>query len=156
MSDPKPVDILIVEHNPGDIRLITDALGEMGIKPEFRTVWNGIEAMQFLRQEPPFEDAPRPRIILMDLNLPGKHGRVLLQELKSDPLLSLTPVIVFSGSDAPQDISACYALGANCYIVKPRDLYSYNETIRSLADFWLKKARLPLDSEPGSNVTEIK
>ncbi len=143
MAEISFVDILLVEHNSGDIRLITDSLIEIAIKPSLSVVWNGIEAMQFLRQEPPFEEAPRPRIIIMDLNLPGKHGIVVLKEIKSDPTLALTPVIVLSGSDAPQDISTCYSLCANCYLVKPRNLYDYTETIRSLVDFWLKKVRLP-------------
>lgn len=147
MTNNNFVDILFVEHNAGDVRLITDALKEIDPQLETRVVWNGIEAVQFIHRKPPFEEAPRPRIVIMDLNLPLKHGREVLNEIKSDPALAPLPMIVLSGSDAPQDISACYALGANCYLVKPRNLNDYNETIRSLTDFWLRKARLPSDEE---------
>jgi chemotaxis family two-component system response regulator Rcp1 len=141
------IDILVVEHNPGDVRLIEDALKE--VDPALRTqvVWNGIEALKFLRREAPNENAPRPRIIIMDLNLPLKHGQIVLKEIKSDPSLALTPIVIFSGSDAPKGISTCYALGANCYIIKPRNLNDFTETIRSLADFWLRKVSLPSDNE---------
>jgi CheY-like chemotaxis protein len=83
----------------------------------------------------------------MDLNLPLKHGQVVLKEIKSDPSLALTPIIVFSGSDAPKGIATCYALGANSYIIKPRNLKDYNEAIRSLVDFWLRKVSLPLEDD---------
>jgi chemotaxis family two-component system response regulator Rcp1 len=139
------VDILLIEHNPGDVRLVLDALGEFDAKVEASVVWNGVEALKFLRQETPFEDAPRPRIVVMDLNLPLKHGQFVLKEIRSDPSLALIPVIVFSGSDAPRGISDCYALGANCYIIKPRNLKDYTETIGSLVDFWLRKVSLPSD-----------
>ncbi len=145
MSDMRSVDILLVEDNPGDVRLITDALAESRIEAGVSHVRDGIEAMQFLRREAPFEDAPRPRIIVLDLNLRGKDGRVVLKEIRSDPVMSLTPVIVFSGSDAPQDIFTSYAARANCYVVKPRDLDTFIETIRSLADFWLKRVKLPFE-----------
>jgi chemotaxis family two-component system response regulator Rcp1 len=143
MYDKRLVDILVVEHNPGDVRLINDALKEIDSKLTMQVVWNGIEAVKFLRREIPFEGAARPRIIIMDLNLPLKHGQLVLKEIKSDPLLALTPIIVFSGSDAPKGISSCYALGANCYIVKPRNLTDFADTIRSLVDFWLRKVSLP-------------
>lgn len=143
MSNDKPVDILLVEDNLGDIQLITDTLNELQAQPRMRVVRDGIKAMQFLRQEAPFENAPRPAIIILDLNLPRKDGREVLKEIKSDPALALTPVIIFSGSDAPQDISTCYALCANCYIVKPRDLYRLTETLHCLIDFWLYKVKLP-------------
>ncbi len=139
----KPVDILLVEDNPGDIKLITEALTDAEPGTEIRCVRDGVEAMKFLLNEPPFEDEPRPAIVVLDLNLPRKGGRAVLTEIKSDPRLAAIPVVVLSGSDAPQDILACYALHANCYIVKPRDLYGMNETIRSLVDFWLRRVTLP-------------
>ncbi len=147
------IDILLVEDNLGDIQLITEALEETGAKPTIISIRDGIEAIRFLRNEPPFQDAPKPSIIILDLNLPRKDGRGILAEIKADPDLAITPVIVLSGSDAPQDIHACYALHANCYIVKPRDFHGLTETIRSLVDFWLTKVKLPpgpkqdLDSE---------
>ncbi len=143
MADNKFVDILLIEDSAGDVRLINDALAETDIKPEISNVRNGVAAMQFLHREAPFEDAPRPRIIMLDLNLPGIDGRVMLKKIKSDFAIAVIPVIIFSGSDAPNDILNCYAAGANCYIVKPRDLYSFSETIRSLVDFWLRKVKLP-------------
>ena len=148
MANNKSVDILLVEDNRGDVTLITQALAETDIRPGIRCVRDGIEAMQYLRREVPFEDALKPAIIILDLNLPGKDGRSVLAEIKSDPTLALTPVIVLSGSDAPQDISTCYALHANCYIIKPRDLFGMTETIRSLVDFWLQKVNLPPDPDP--------
>jgi two-component system, chemotaxis family, response regulator Rcp1 len=143
MADSRRADILLVEDNPGDIRLITEALEETDIRPSVYIVRDGIEAMQFLRNEPPFERTPMPDIILLDLNLPRKDGKDVLKEIKSDPDLAITPVIVLSGSDAPQDVAVCYALHANCYVVKPRDLYGMNETVRSIVAFWLRTARLP-------------
>jgi CheY-like chemotaxis protein len=146
MTNPNSVDILLVEHNPGDVRLITDALKEIDPNLETRSVWNGVQAVQFIRRKNPFEEALPPRIVIMDLNLPLRNGREVLEEIKSDPALVRLPIIVLSGSDAPQDINACYALGANCYIVKPRNLDDYRETMRSLIDFWLRKVRLPTDT----------
>jgi chemotaxis family two-component system response regulator Rcp1 len=145
MANRQFVDILLVEHNPGDVRLIFDALKEIDANLKTQVVWNGIEAVKFLRRENPFEEAPQPRIMIMDLNLPLKHGHIVLKEIKSDPALALTPIVILSGSDAPKGISTCYALGANCYIIKPRTLNEYADTIRSLVDFWLRKVSLPSD-----------
>lgn len=145
MKDNKRIDILLVEDNPGDIKLITDALVETDLRPSIYNVRDGVEAMQFLRNQAPFQDSLKPAIVVLDLNLPRKDGRAVLAEIKSDPTLAFIPVIVLSGSDAPQDISTCYALHANCYIVKPRDLFGMNETIRSLVDFWLQKVKLVPD-----------
>ncbi len=147
MANNRSVHILLVEDNRGDVTLITQALAETDIRPSIRYVRDGIEAMQYLRREAPFEDALKPAIIILDLDLPRKDGRVVLAEIKSDPALAHTPVIVFSSSDAPQDISTCYALHANCYIIKPRDLFGMTETIRSLVDFWLQKVKLPPDPD---------
>lgn len=145
MAQTGHVDILLVEDNLGDIKLITEALAETNSRPSVHCVRDGVEAMQFLRRQALFEDAPKPAIVVLDLNLPRKDGRDVLAEIKSDPTLAPTPVIVLSGSDAPQDITACYALHANCYVVKPRDLFGMIETIRSLVDFWLQKVKLPPD-----------
>jgi chemotaxis family two-component system response regulator Rcp1 len=143
MSGNDRIDILLVEDNPGDIKLITVSIAEAEPGVEIHCVRDGIEAMQFLLRQAPFENAPEPAIVVLDLNLPRKSGRALLAEIKSDPHLAMTPVVVFSGSDAPQDIIACYSLHANCYIVKPRDLYGMNEAMRSLLDFWLRRVTLP-------------
>ena len=148
MADDPRVDILLVDDNPGDVRLISEALEETEFRPGIRHAKDGFEAMQFLRRQPPFENAPKPAIILLDLNLPRKDGRAVLAEIKSDSSLASIPVIVFSGSDAPQDISACYALHANSYIVKPRDLTGLTETVECLTRFWLGCVTLPPDSGP--------
>jgi len=147
MANNKELDILLVEDNPGDVALITQALAETDIHPVLHRVADGIEAMQFLRRQAPFENAIKPAIIILDINLPKKSGQDVLAEIKSDPVLALIPVIVFSSSDSPEDVSACYALYANCYIVKPRDLPGMTETIRSLVNFWLKTVKLPAESE---------
>jgi chemotaxis family two-component system response regulator Rcp1 len=143
MSGDDRIDILLVEDNPGDIRLITESLTEAEPRADVHCVRDGVEAMRFLLRQDPFRDAPEPTIIVLDLNLPRKDGRTVLAEIKSHPLLAVIPVVVLSGSDAPQDIIACYKLHANCYLVKPRDLYGMNEAIRSLVDFWLRRATLP-------------
>ncbi len=148
MSENKRVDILLVEDNLGDIKLITDALAETDTRPRVHCVRDGVEAIRFLRRQPPFEGMPTPAIVVLDLNLPRKDGRAVLAEIKSDSALASTPVIILSGSDAPQDISTCYALHANCYIIKPRDLFGMNETVRSLVDFWLQRVKLPSNPDP--------
>jgi two-component system, chemotaxis family, response regulator Rcp1 len=148
MNNNRPTGVLLVQDNPGDVMLITEAMAETATNPEITSVRDGIEALKFLRREAPFQDAPRPAIIILDLNLPRKDGKAVLAEIKSDPGMADTPVIIFSGSDAPKDISTCYALHANCYIVKPRDLFGMKETIRSLVDFWLTKVRLPAEQPP--------
>lgn len=143
MNDDRRPDVLLVEDNPGDITLITEAFEETDVRPEIHYARDGVEALQFLRGLAPFQDAPRPAFVLLDLNLPSKDGRTVLREIKSDPVLASTPVIILSGSDAPQDISTCYALHANCYIVKPRDLNSLSRMVNGLVGFWLKTVTLP-------------
>lgn len=143
MAENNRTHILLVEDNPGDIMLIKEAFAETDVRPTVACVGDGIEAMQFLRRLPPFQEAQKPDIVILDLNLPRKDGRTVLKEIKSDAGLATTPVIVLSGSDAPQDIMACYDSSANCFIVKPRDLFGMNQTIRSLVDFWFKTVKLP-------------
>ncbi len=144
-TDDRQVDNLFVDDNPGDIKLITQALEETDVRPAIQYARDGIEAMQYLHRQAPFQDAPRPSVVVLDLNLPRRDGRLVLGDIKSDPALASIPVIILSGSDAPQDISTCYALHANCYIVKPRDLFGLTDTINSLVDFWFKKVKLPVD-----------
>ena len=148
MADDPRAEILLVDDNPGDVRLISEALEETTFRPGIRHAKDGVEAMRFLHRQPPFENAPRPVFILLDLNLPRRDGRSVLAEIKSDPGLASIPVIVFSGSDAPQDISACYALHANSYIVKPRDLNGLTETVECLTHFWLGCVKLAPDTAP--------
>ncbi len=156
MAVDSRVDILLVEDNPGDVRLITEALAETDQKPEIGCVRDGVEAIRFLRNEPPFEAAPKPAIIILDLNLPRKDGRAVLAEIKADPSLAMIPVIIFSGSDAPQDISTCYDLHANCYMVKPRDLFGMTEALKALTEFWLQRVKLPPGASPPDRRRELK
>jgi chemotaxis family two-component system response regulator Rcp1 len=151
MINDRQANILLVEDNRGDIMLITQAMEETNIHLQVHRVGDGIEALQFLRRQAPFEDVPEPAIIILDLNLPRKDGRTVLAEVKSDPTLASIPVIVLSGSDAPLDISTCYALHANCYIVKPRDLFGLTDMIKSLVDFWFTKVKLPADLNRETN-----
>ena len=146
MNENNYIDILLVEDNLGDVKLITEALEETDYHPSIYCVRDGVEAMKYLRKQEPFEHFPAPSIVLLDLNLPRKDGRSVLAEIKSDPTMATTPVIILSGSDAPQDILACYALHANCYVVKPRDLFGMNETINKIVDFWLQEVKLPPNS----------
>lgn len=139
----KKADILLVEDNPGDISLIKQAVAETEMHPEMHVVTDGFQALQYLKQEAPFEDAQKPSIIILDINLPGKDGPAVLSEVKADPSLAEIPVIVFSSSDSPRDISTCYELHANCYVVKPRDLYGMTDAIHCIVTFWLTIVKLP-------------
>ncbi len=145
MADELAVDILLVEDNQGDIILITDAIKDIRPRLSVSIVRDGIEASNFLNHRGEFKDAPRPRIIVLDLNLPRYDGRELLAEIKYSPRLKKIPVIVLTGSNSPVDVAVCYELGANCYLVKPLDLNSLTEVIRSLLDFWFTKVKLPFD-----------
>ena len=149
MFQSRPVEILLVEDNPGDARLTHEALREASIANRLSHVRDGVEAMAFVRNEPPFADAPRPDLILLDLNLPRKDGREVLAELKEDPLLRLIPVVVLTTSEAEQDILRAYELHGNCYITKPVDLEKFLHIVRAVENFWLAVVRLPSRREPG-------
>jgi len=139
----KAVDLLLVEDNPGDIRLTQEAFKEGRIKVNLCVATDGIEALEFLRHKGKFSDAPRPDLILLDLNLPRKNGREVLSEIKNDPDLRRIPVVVMTTSKAPQDIQKAYNLNANCYISKPIELDDFLGVVQSIEDFWLTKATLP-------------
>ncbi|WP_038165847.1 response regulator [Verrucomicrobium sp. BvORR106] len=138
--------VLLVEDNPAEARLTQEALQETGFKYDLKIVSDGEMATQFLRRECGFSEMPTPNLILLDLNLPRKHGREVLQEIKSDPLLSFIPVIVVSNSHAPDDINEVYRLQGNCYLTKSADLDEFFSAIKALAEFWLSKAKLPSES----------
>lgn len=142
-ADNRPIDILMVEDNPGDARLTQEALKESKVLNRLYHAKDGVEALSFVRQEPPFADVPRPDIILLDLNLPKKDGREVLAELKADPQLKTIPVVVLTTSKAEQDIVRSYELHANCYITKPVDLDKFIDIVQGLEDFWLSIVRLP-------------
>jgi chemotaxis family two-component system response regulator Rcp1 len=138
-----PIDILMVEDNPGDARLTQEALKESKMLNNLHHVRDGVEAMEFLRREGKYGEAPTPDIILLDLNLPRKDGREVLAELKNMPRLKNIPVVVLTTSDAEQDILMSYNLHANCYITKPVDLEKFIEIIHGIENFWLSIVKLP-------------
>lgn len=139
----RPVDILLVEDNPGDVRLTQEALKEGKVLNNLWVVSDGVEAMTFLNQEAEYVDVARPDVILLDLNLPRKDGREVLAEIKVDPSLRRIPVVILTTSSADQDILKAYDLHANCYITKPVDLEQFIEVVRSIEDFWLTIVTFP-------------
>lgn len=136
-------EILLVEDNPGDVFLTREAFREGRIHHHMSVADDGEEALQFLRREGPYRNAPRPDVILLDLNLPKKDGRELLAELKADPELKFIPVIVLTTSEADSDISKAYRLHANCYLTKPIQVDEFLNKIKMVEDFWLSVVRLP-------------
>ncbi|HTA83954.1 MAG TPA: response regulator [Bacteroidia bacterium] len=139
----KPINILLVEDNPADIRLTQEVFKDGRIKNTLNIVMDGEEAMHYLRKKNKFADADTPDLILLDLNLPKKDGRTVLAEIKSDILLKFIPVIILTTSAAEQDILNTYSNHANCYIMKPVDLSQFITVVRSIEDFWLSIVRLP-------------
>jgi two-component system, chemotaxis family, response regulator Rcp1 len=139
----RPVDILLIEDNPGDVRLTVEALKESKVRNRLSVARDGVEAMAFLGQQGPYADASRPDLILLDLNLPKKDGREVLAEIKDDPRWCAIPVVILTTSDAGPDIIRSYELHANCYITKPVDLDSLLHVVRSIEEFWLTIVRLP-------------
>jgi CheY-like chemotaxis protein len=139
----RSIDILLVEDNPGDARLAKEALAESKIKNNLHFVGDGEEASDFLFRKGKFENAPRPDLILLDLNLPKKDGRELLAEIKNDPHLKRIPVVILTTSKAEEDIIKTYNLHANCYITKPLDLDQFMKVVKSIEEFWLTIVRLP-------------
>ncbi|HEX6908931.1 MAG TPA: response regulator [Longimicrobium sp.] len=138
-----PIEVLLVEDNPGDVRLTREALKEGKVCNNLSVVPDGVEAMAFLRRQGPYADAPRPDVILLDLNLPKKDGREVLEEVKSDAELRSIPVVVLTTSEAERDIARAYALHANCYITKPVDLDQFITVVKSIEDFWFSIVKLP-------------
>lgn len=137
------VDLLLVEDNPGDVRLTQEAFKESPRKINMSVASDGVEAIDFLRRRGKYATAPRPDLILLDLNLPRKNGREVLMEIKNDPDLRRIPVVVMTTSKAEQDIQKAYTLNANCYISKPVDFDEFLGVVQSIEDFWLSKASLP-------------
>ena len=139
-----PKAILLVEDNPGDIRLIREALRDTVRPITLEVVRDGAEALAFLRRQGPYPNAPRPHLILLDLNLPKKDGREVLACIKGDPALRRIPVVVLTTSEAPQDILKSYDLHANCYVTKPMDLQQFITAVQAIEDFWCTQVQLPL------------
>ena len=141
----RPMRILLVEDNAGDVRLTQEALREAGACYELYVVRDGAQALAFLRQQGQYQEALRPDLVLLDLNMPGKDGRQTLAEIKSDDTLKDIPVVVLTVSTAPEDVRRAYLNHANSYITKPTDMDDFIDAMRSLGDFWFSIARLPSD-----------
>ena len=141
----KPIEILMVEDNPGDVRLTVEALKETKLNNNLTIVKNGVEALAYLRREGDYADAPRPDLILLDLNLPKKDGREVLMEIKADEDLGRIPVVILTTSQAEEDILRTYDLHANCYVSKPVDLEQFTQVVQSIEFFWLTIVKLPVE-----------
>lgn len=140
---PSSGQILLVEDNPGDVRLIREALRASPLRNALHVARDGDEAMAFLRREGPWAQAPRPNLILLDLNLPRKDGREVLSEIKADPDLKRIPVLVLTTSTAAEDVRRSYDAHANCYLTKPVRLDDFRRVIKLVEEFWLTAVRLP-------------
>ena len=139
----KAINILMVEDNPGDVRLTKEALNGAKLRNQLDVVKDGVEAMAFLRQVGKYANATLPDLILLDLNLPKKDGREVLAEIKSDEHLRRIPVVILTSSQAEQDILKAYDLNANAYVSKPVDLEQFITVVRTIEDFWLEIVKLP-------------
>jgi chemotaxis family two-component system response regulator Rcp1 len=139
----RPIEILLVEDNPGDVRLTVEGLNESKVRNNLHVARDGVEAMEFLRRKGRHGDAVRPDLILLDLNLPRMDGREVLAEIKSDAKLKTIPVVVLTTSRAEQDVLRSYELQANCYITKPVDLEQFIAVVKSIEDFWFTIVTLP-------------
>ncbi|ONI80265.1 two-component system response regulator [Saccharothrix sp. ALI-22-I] len=144
MSNPlNVIDVLLVEDDPGDALMTQEAFEHHKIRNQLHVVRDGIEALQFLRREEPYEDAPRPGLILLDLNLPKMDGREVLAEIKADETLRPIPVVVLTTSEAEEDILRSYNLHANAYVTKPVDFDRFIEVVRQIDDFFVTVVKLP-------------
>ena len=139
----RPIELLLVEDSEPDVRLTMEALREAKVRNRLSVVEDGVEALAFLRREGSYADAPRPDLILLDLNLPRKDGRQVLQEIKNDDTLMRIPVVILTTSKTEEDVLRAYNLHANCYITKPVDFNRFMDVVKSIEDFWLTVVRLP-------------
>ena len=139
----RPIEILLVEDSPSDTELTVEALEEGKIYNHLSMVEDGVQALEFLRRQGAYADAPRPDLILLDLNLPRKDGREVLAELKADSELKVIPVVVLTTSRADEDVLRAYSLHANCYILKPVDFKQFVEVVKHIENFWLSVVKLP-------------
>ncbi len=144
---PEPAQLLLVEDNPGDVRLTKEAFKQGRIENDLHTVSDGSEALAFLKRRGEYEDAPRPDLVLLDLNLPRTDGEEVLEQLKDDPKLRSIPVIVLTSSRAEEDIARSYELHANAYLTKPVDPDEFIETVRAFEKFWFSVVRLPPEGD---------
>lgn len=145
----EPREVLLVEDNPGDVRLTREAFSETTGPIRLHVASDGVEALAFLRREGPHVHAPRPDLILLDLNLPKMDGREVLVQIKQDEGLKTIPAIILTTSEAEVDIVRSYQLGANCYLSKPVQLEAFESLVKSINDFWLIRAKLPQQKQSG-------
>jgi chemotaxis family two-component system response regulator Rcp1 len=144
-----PIELLLVEDSPGDVRLTQEAFRETGKPVRLHLAADGIEAMAFLRHEGIYTDAPRPDLILLDLNLPKMDGREVLALIKKDPSLKIIPTIILTTSNAEADVQISYQLQANCYLRKPTHWDAFDSLVESINAFWLTRAKLPQQIKNG-------
>lgn len=145
MNRTKPIEILLIEDNAGDARLAREALRDAKVANHLSWAPDGVEALDFLRREGKYQSAPRPDLILLDLNLPRKDGREVLSEIKADEKFKRIPVVILTTSQAEEDILRAYHLNANCYISKPVDLDQFIKVVKTIEDFWLTIVKLPAE-----------
>ena len=144
-----PIEVLLVEDSPGDVRLTQEAFRDANRSIHLHVVSDGVEAMNFLRREGAHVDAPRPDLILLDLNLPKMDGREVLAQIKEDASLKTIPTVILTTSEAEVDIVKSYQLHANCYLSKPVQLDAFESLVKSINDFWLTKVKLPQQRQRG-------
>ena len=149
-GEGKSMEVLLVEDNPGDVRLTQEAFRDANMSIQFHVACDGVEAMAFLRREGRNLDAPRPDLILLDLNLPKMDGREVLARIKEDDRLKMIPTVILTTSEAETDILKSYQLQANCYLSKPVQLDAFEKVVKSINDFWLTKVKLPPQKRSGS------
>jgi chemotaxis family two-component system response regulator Rcp1 len=142
-DDEMPLQVLLVEDSPGDVRLTQEVFRDSGKPVRLHLASDGLEAMAFLRREGVYRDAPRPELILLDLNMPKMDGREVLVLIKEDPHLKVIPTIILTTSDDEADVLISYQLRANCYLRKPTNWDAFDSLVRSINAFWLTRAKLP-------------
>ena len=142
----KPIEILMVEHNPHDVELVQKILRDAEVKNNIRIAVDGVEALSFLRGEGEYANMPRPDLILLELDIPKKDGREVLEQIKSDRSLKSIPVLVLTTSQDKEDVLLAYSLQANCYITKPIDSDQFARVMKSIEEFWLSIVKLPHNS----------
>jgi two-component system, chemotaxis family, response regulator Rcp1 len=148
-GDGTPMEVLLVEDSPGDVRLTQEAFRDANPSIHLHVVSDGVEAMAFLRREETYVHKPRPDIILLDLNLPRMDGREVLAHIKEHDSLKTIPIVILTTSDSEADIVKCYQLQANCYLSKPVQLDAFESLVKSINDFWLTKVKLPQQTRAG-------
>jgi CheY-like chemotaxis protein len=142
-NEGDPIEILLAEDNPGDVRLTEKALDHGNIINNLHVVENGVEAIAFLRQEGEYADKPRPDLVLLDLNMPKKDGREVMEDMKDDPSLRRIPVVVLTSSEAEEDVVRSYELNANAYLTKPVDFDGFVDIVKRIEDFWFSVVKMP-------------